>query len=274
MKDDIEFVDIKNADSLISFLPQIQSLFLECFNKPLSRELWEWAYLKNPCGQPLVSLAIVNGNVVGHYAVIPQSLNNSTQTLNGYLSMTTMVSAPYRRFGLFQLLAERVYSRIEATVSPSVVYGFPNDNSTAGFRKRLGWTILEQYQVIQIMPKDWRHQSELIGSYVADGSYYLDMSRDDIREWRCNKPGQSWNIHDDVGLKEMNDVLDMMYYANVRKLQDVLASKPINIISPNVRAEDTDVEVEALFPYRFGFRVFNMDEPPSFFVQMCMSDVF
>ncbi|MFM5041713.1 GNAT family N-acetyltransferase [Aeromonas caviae] len=274
MNDQIEFVDIKDTDTLIRFLPQIQSLFLECFDKPLPDALWVWAYLNNPCGQPLVSLAIVNGSVVGHYAVIPQSLNNSSKTLNGYLSMTTMVSAPYRRFGLFQLLAERVYSRIEATLVPSVVYGFPNDNSTAGFRKRLGWTILEQFQVIQVTPKDWHHQCKLIKKCVTAESYHLDMNHDDIREWRCNKPGQTWTINNGVGLKEINGVFDLMYYSDVDTLSNIVSNKPINIISPQVVTDEVNGESETLFPYRFGFRAFNMQEPPSFFVQMCMSDVF
>ena len=274
MNDQIEFVDIKDADTLVKFLPQIQSLFLECFDKPLPDALWEWAYLNNPCGQPLVSLAIVNGSVVGHYAVIPQSLNNSSKTLNGYLSMTTMVSAPYRRFGLFQLLAERVYSRIEATLVPSVVYGFPNDNSTAGFRKRLGWTILEQYKVIQVTPKDWHHQCKLIKKCVTEESYHLDMNHDDIRIWRCNKPGQAWAINNGVGLKEINDVFDLMYYSDVDTLSNIVSNKPINIISPQVVTDEVNGESETLFPYRFGFRAFNMQESPSFFVQMCMSDVF
>ncbi|WEE24643.1 GNAT family N-acetyltransferase [Aeromonas hydrophila] len=274
MNDQIEFVDIKDTDTLVKFLPQIQSLFLECFDKPLPDALWEWAYLNNPCGQPLVSLAIVNGSVVGHYAVIPQSLNNSSKTLNGYLSMTTMVSAPYRRFGLFQLLAERVYSRIETTLVPSVVYGFPNDNSTAGFRKRLGWTILEQYQVIQVTPKDWHHKCKLIKKCVTAESYHLDMNHDDIRVWRCNKPGQTWTINNGVGLKEINGVFDLMYYSDVDTLSNIVSNKPINIISPQVVTDEVNGESETLFPYRFGFRAFNMQEPPSFFVQMCMSDVF
>ncbi|MCF7478244.1 GNAT family N-acetyltransferase [Vibrio sp. J2-4] len=273
MKDEIEYIDVNNTDVLVSFFPQIKSLFAECFGKELNKELWEWAYLDNPCGTPVVSLAVFHGKVIGHYAVIPQMLTNNKNNLIGYLSMTTMVSADFRRFGLFQLLAERVYSKIDASNIPSVVYGFPNNNSIAGFRKRLGWIISDEYKVRQIHPNDWRCQCSLIQNAEIEGSFQLDMSEKQVKEWRCNKPNQTWDIHHGIGVKEIHNAYDLMYYSTVKDLFEFQPDKPVNIVSPFSNIENEDGR-DILFPYRFGYRTFNMENEISFNVQMCMSDVF
>lgn len=273
MKDEIEYIDVNNIDVLVSFFPQIKSLFAECFGKELNKELWEWAYLDNPCGTPVVSLAVFHGKVIGHYAVIPQMLTNNKNNLIGYLSMTTMVSADFRRFGLFQLLAERVYSKIDASNIPSVVYGFPNNNSIAGFRKRLGWIISDEYKVRQIHPNDWRCQCSLIQNAEIEGSFQLDMSEKQVKEWRCNKPNQTWDIHHGIGVKEIHNAYDLMYYSTVKDLFEFQPDKPVNIVSPFSNIDNED-DGDILFPYRFGYRTFNMENEISFNVQMCMSDVF
>ncbi|WP_077578129.1 MULTISPECIES: GNAT family N-acetyltransferase [unclassified Salinivibrio] len=273
MKGEIEYIDVNDIDVLVSFFSQIKSLFSECFGKELDKELWEWAYLDNPCGPPIVSLAVFHGKVIGHYAVIPQVLTNKEKNLIGYLSMTTMVSTDFRRFGLFQLLAERVYGKIETNKTPSVVYGFPNNNSIAGFRKRLGWIVPDEYKVRQVHPNDWHSQCSLIQEAEIAGSFQLDMSEKKVKEWRCNKPNQTWDIHYGIGVKKINNAYDLMYYDTVNDLFGFQPDKPVNIISPcsDIKNED---DMDVLFPYRFGYRAFNMEDEISFNVQMCMSDVF
>lgn len=273
MKDEIEYFDINDADALVSFFPQIKSLFAECFGRDLNRELWSWAYLENPCGAPLVSLAMFHGKIIGHYAVIPQKLTNNNEELIGYLSMTTMVAAEFRRFGLFKLLAERVYSKIEKSKTPSVVYGFPNNNSIAGFRKRLGWLISDKYKVRQIHPNDWRCQCSIIKNEELESAYRLDMAENKIKEWRCNKPNQVWDIHQGVGIKKMGNAYDLMCYFSVGDLLEFIPDKPVNIVSSFSSVENQDDE-NILFPYSFGYRTFNMESEIYFNVQMCMSDVF
>jgi hypothetical protein len=275
MMNNIEYLDINDVNLLKRFFSHIKALFAECFGVELSKELWEWAYLNNPCGTPLVSLAIADGKVVGHYAVIPQSLVNGLDYIDGYLSMTTMVSSEFRRHGLFKILAERVYTNIEKNARLSVVYGFPNDNSVSGFRKRLGWTIADEYHVVQINYDDWNRTCETIKNGVEEDAYRLNMDDKAIREWRCNKPGQTWNIQSGIGLKNISDAMDLMYYDSPEILSDILVDKPINILLPLVTTNEMVGGVgDVLFRYRFGYRTFNMVGNPSFCVHMCMSDVF
>ncbi len=109
--EDIEFIDIESVSQLNAYYPQIEALFAESFGKALDKSLWQWAYMDNPFGSPLVSLACYEKKVIGHYAVIPFNLtqNRNQLTVPGYLSMTTMVAADFRSLGLFRILANRVY---------------------------------------------------------------------------------------------------------------------------------------------------------------------
>lgn len=275
MNNDIEYQDISDVNVLIRFFPQIKALFAKCFARVLSQELWAWAYLDNPCGTPLVSLAIVDGKVVGHYAVIPQRLVNKFGGIKGYLAMTTMVAPEFRRFGLFKILAERVYRIIDADATPGIVYGFPNNNAISGCRKRLGWTIASEYKMVRVLPDDWYRWCSIIKNSINEWAYCLNMANSDIHAWRCNKPGQSWVIQNGLGLKEMGDAFDIMYYASPDALLNPKMNRPANILVPFVTTKDTiDSTDNILFSYRFGYRAFNIVDEPSFNIQMCMSDVF
>ncbi|KGM27553.1 hypothetical protein KS18_13975 [Photorhabdus luminescens] len=272
--ENIEFIDLDNDKLLVPYFSQISSLFLECFGRTLDKSIWEWAYIANPFGSPLVSVVIVDGCMVGHYAVIPMDLTNKLKTVKGYLSMTTMVSASYRRFGFFQSLAERVYDRITETGLESIVFGFPNNNSSSGFRKRLGWNISDEFKVVEVPVSEMKNIADFLENTVIPEAYTLSLSDPLISEWRCKKPGQSWSIDDGVGSKAFGNVYDLMYLSDPAKLAKLSFDKPVNIILPFKGDNDSNNILKVAFPYRFGYRCFNMQSIPDFFVQMCMSDVF
>ncbi|WP_060983191.1 GNAT family N-acetyltransferase [Vibrio splendidus] len=273
--DSIQIIDIDDSNGLSVYFDSIAELFLESFGKSLDKKLWEWAYLHNPSGEPLVSLAISHNKVIGHYAVIPCVLTNSKSTIQGYLSMTTMVSSSYRRHRLFQTLAERVFDRIKSRSCPSVVFGFPNNNSAPGFKKRLGWTVDENYKVIvltQSIQEFWRNR---VLEESFDDKFTLKLEGK-IKEWRTNKPNQQWAIDQGVGLKYMNNESDLMYVETPSFISELNTHNKTYAILPIPDSKEAELNCEIAFTYRFGYRLFNCEaiEQPDFFVQMCMSDVF
>jgi len=273
INEEIELIFIESKEELLTYFLGISELFAETFGKPLDKELWEWAYLNNPFGEPKVAISMHNKVVVGHYAVIPMNIENKDKELCGFLSMTTMVSLSFRKFGLFQLLAEMVYERIQCLDYPAIVFGFPNDNSVPGFKKRLGWTISDDYKVVTLDPKQIPDVVVMIESMLDENFYTLNMEKEYINSWRTSKPNQAWSYTNKIGTKEIGQGLDLMHISDANKLNLLNYNKPINMILPiNKNSNLNDLQVS--FPYRFGYRVFNFNHEPNLFVQMSMSDIF
>src|SRR5208282_2179265 len=89
-------VFIHDAKELAPYKPRILSLFALCFGSELDPSLWDWAYLRNPCGDAFVSLVFSGDDLVGHYAAIPQRYRDRERQADFILSMTTMVHADHR----------------------------------------------------------------------------------------------------------------------------------------------------------------------------------
>jgi len=270
----VELINVNNKEELLKYYSGISNLFFESFEKQLDKELWEWAYLQNPFGTPLVSIALYDGKVVGHYAVIPMNLENNSSCISGFLSMTTMVAVEFRRHRLFQRLAEMVYERIQKTDLPSIVFGFPNDNSAPGFIKRLGWTISEDYKVVSIKPEQINKVTEIIKKKIDENCFTLNMDNLKVKEWRTGKPNQRWNYDSNLGIKSIGNEFDLMHVFDIERLKDFEFTSSINMILPIDDASQTLDEIEVSFPYRFGYRIFNTEDKPNLFVQMSMSDIF
>ena len=272
-KTEFTWVDIDNSAELVAYFPAITELFLTSFGKPLCSKMWHWAYQENPFGHPLVSMAFYEGKLVGHYAVIPIDLHNEDQVLKGYLSMTTMVSVDFRRHQLFRKLADRVYDRIENRGEASVVFGFPNNQSAPGFIKRLGWKVSENYHVVSLRTTDIEQAQELL-SKSTKSAYRLDLESVKVGSWRSSKPNQEWQIRNGVGIKQYPAGFDLMYLNSGIDLSKLELSGTVNAILPISKEKALELDWEISFPYRFGYRVFNTEQQPTFLVQMCMSDVF
>lgn len=271
--DEIELINIVSKEQLLQHYNGIAELFAESFNKELDKELWQWAYINNPFGEPLVSIALHRGEVVGHYAVIPMNLENSTDKIYGFLSMTTMVAVDFRMHKLFQILANMVYTRIKNLGVPAIVFGFPNDNSAPGFTKRLGWTISEDYKVVSVKPYQINEVASLIEGLLQSNPYTLSLEDSSIKDWRTNKPKQTWLYNNSLGLKPIDNEFDLMHITDGKALAKSQFQAAVNMILPvNDKLNIDDIKIS--FPYRFGYRLFNTEKEPNLFVQMSMSDIF
>ena len=139
----LETILVTTKEDLLQYRDKICLLFHDCFSSKMSLGLWEWAYINNIYGPPVVALSFDGDRLVAHYAVIRNDLANQEQgVLKTGLSMTTMVAESHRKHYLFTALAELVYDELKSQ-SFNLVCGFPNEMSVPGFKKRLQWTILE-----------------------------------------------------------------------------------------------------------------------------------
>ncbi len=113
-------------------------LFKRVFGKEMPLPFWKWRFVENPYGNGIIKLMFDDDKLIGHYAVIPMSVQVAGTSVKAAFSMTTMTHPEYSGRGIFTFLAEEVYNAC-AKQGLSFVYGFPNSNSYPGFTQKLGW---------------------------------------------------------------------------------------------------------------------------------------
>jgi hypothetical protein len=244
----------------------IAELFKICFGETLDRQLWEWAYLKNPTGRPIIVVALVNGNVIGHYAMIPIPFIQENLQYLGYLSMTTMVHPDYRKYGLFQELASIAYAN---ALPKTFVYGFPNSNSTPGFKKRLEWEISDKFHIATVSSQNLINY---LSSIPVNSQGSLDISDNEFIEWRLSKPGTKYYAEGKLIYKDYDGEIDILTTDQVSASVFMGSKKSFNLLSSD---ESLMNAATALKKYQFGYRNFNSSINLSLLnPNLLMSDVF
>lgn len=259
---------INNSDELKRYKNQILQLFENCFPTPLDPELWDWAYLNNPNGAPLVSLYFDDDILVGHYAAIPVLLTDRKRDIKALLSMTTMVHKKYRRFGFFIEQAELVYEKGHE-LGFELVYGFPNKNSAPGFKKRLKWKLMPEYFVASLEKQKvlslFENESSVSHEYVS-----FDMQDEPQLRWRLSKPGTNCFIEKKYAVvKQFKNEYDVLH---LESMGGELLSDDVNY---NILCKEDVFEEHKQFDYVFGYRLLS-NSNESFFLkpELIMSDVF
>ena len=101
-------------------------------------EYWNWQYRDPPAGFARIRVAVADGRIVGHYAVIPVAMQVEGKHVCGTLSLDTMTHPDCQRQGILTKLASEVYDELGRAGLP-ITYGFPNENSVGALTKTLGW---------------------------------------------------------------------------------------------------------------------------------------
>jgi len=119
-------------------------LFQELFASsphPKSIEHLRWQYLQNPWGKLLVGLVEDQRarRLAASYAVVPVPVRLGDRRVLAGIAIDGMTSSEYRHRGLFVKLVKRTHARCERE-GLAFVYGFPNENSSHGIFRSLGWT--------------------------------------------------------------------------------------------------------------------------------------
>lgn len=266
----MRYIEVRTKGELVPHQEAIEGLFVECFNHKSIDDIWKWAYLDNPNGEPLVTLCYEEETLVGHYAIIPMPLANHSWKKNSYLSMTTMVATSYRKFGLFSELAHYTY-KMAAERGVDFIIGFPNSNSIPGFKKRLNWNLPPTDFVASLdknQLSDYRYRNK---SDFAD-LFRLDLRDEVIRNWRLSRPGSTYHWSGGVAWKIHNGQIDLIWEDESSDLESLPENLPINLIVPWT---STYLLEYKSFQYQFGGFSINSDFKPSEIArQMAISDLF
>ncbi|NUN16194.1 MAG: GNAT family N-acetyltransferase [Myxococcales bacterium] len=108
-----------------------ETLWSAVFHRTRSKNLWRWLYDENPAGAALRAVAVVDGQVVAHAALVPRRFVFAETLLNGGLSIDAMTAVSWRRQGLNR----RLWAVLESEIvrhNLAFIFGFSNENSTAG----------------------------------------------------------------------------------------------------------------------------------------------
>jgi len=119
------------------WIPSLELLFLQSFEKSPPRGLIEWRYLLGPVDRILFAFEMQNERLISSYSLSPQVMCDEGVQFETALSMTTMTHPDFQGRGLFPKLASELYASIEESFG--FAYGFPNPKSRGIFSKKLGW---------------------------------------------------------------------------------------------------------------------------------------
>jgi hypothetical protein len=257
---------INDKNELLKNKEKIFQLFKDCFKQSIDKDLWNWAYIENPNGNPIVSLYFDGNVLAGHYAVIPIKLVNvQGENIKAMLSMTTMVGLSYRRFGIFIEQANEVYDKSQKN-GYRLVIGFPNKQSAPGFKKRLNW-IIEGNLYVAKLSKDELMNIEI---KTRPNTIVFDTSDEKNLKWRLSKPNQEYIRKDNNILKKFGNKFDIIFRGE--NFENFDQEKEYNVLI----CEDFNKFLDKKqFDYIFGYRVFdNSLIDVDFKKDLIMSDIF
>ena len=256
---------INSKEELLKYKLPIFELFKNSFDSAIDEELWKWAYIDNPNGNPIVSLYFDKEKLVGHYAVIPMNFFYDQKSLNAVLSMTTMVDIAYRKYGIFVDQANEVYEKANE-LGYKFVYGFPNKKSAPGFKKRLNWTLEENLYVAKFTFRELQNIEKKI--YTTSISFNTQDKKN--VEWRLSKPNQEYIIEKNNILKKFDNAYDVVFNRADFSMLD--KNSQYNILLEHNLDKYLDKKE---FDYIFGYRLFDASfKGVEFKKDLIMSDVF
>lgn len=263
----IEFnkIMINDKNELLKYKLQILELFEHSFGNQMDEKLWQWAYIDNPNGNPIVSLYFDGNKLVGHYAVIPMKFICNQKNLNAVLSMTTMVHLAYRKYGIFIEQANEVYEKARE-LGYKFVCGFPNRKSAPGFKKRLDWTLEEDLYVANF---SYDELQQIEKKSYPNAISFNTQDKENL-EWRLNKPNQNYFKKNNNILKEFEGNFDIVF--NGVNFANLDRDKKYNLLLDHSLDKYLD---KKQFDYIFGYRLFDTSlEDVEFKKDLIMSDVF
>lgn len=244
MQPTITYLHLHGKEELLSFKEKILSLFADCFMRDLDPKLWEWLYLQNPLGDPIINLAFLNNELIGHYAFIPIKTNQ----YRIFLSATTMVSKSARKHNVFYDLALRSYDFAKSYCD--LIIGFPNKNASLVHQALLHWKLQDTFII--------KTKSYTFGKQHTNNLIDLDLQNQTFLQWRLSKPNTSYIIQDqNLILKQYGDSIDVVYSGEVEHLEE--SHLPYNILT-----QDVSLKSQKIIDYPFAYKILNpaMTIPP------------
>jgi len=265
----MNIITVTSKTDLLQHREQIERLFFASFGQRSLGEVWDWAYQHNPNGEPIVTLCHDEGELVGHYAIVPMPLSNGTTRKNSYISMTTMVAESHRKYGLFTQLAQANYAMAK-DLGVDFVFGFPNSQSTPGFRKRLEWQLPESDYVATV-DKPTLLALASAGQLDKGDRFGLDLNESALREWRLSRPGATYVFEHGLAYKRHGDTVDLLWWDRPASLAHLPDGARVNLLVDAALG----LEPNRQFDYQFGdVGLCSAFDPAAIHREMALSDLF
>ncbi len=184
-------MDIRPAGTTPELLRHYQSIFAKCFPQAthLDAAYLDWLYVQNPAG-PVIGLDAWDGDrLAAHYACIPAAAIIDGHACRVMLSLNTATDPDYQGKGLFTKLAEGTYAA-GAEQGLAAVYGVANANSTPGFLRKLGFTLVgpldAKLGVGSLLPAG-------ASSALGEVQFRRDWDATAL-QWRCANPQRRYRL--------------------------------------------------------------------------------
>lgn len=256
----IVFVHLSKQEELIVFQKEILDLFYQCFHFHLDQKLWEWAYLNNPLGNPIVNLAFIDNILVGHYAFIPISVTHSSVLL----SMTTMVKQSARRHNVFFDLAQQSYNFAKRNHFDFII-GFPNKKSAPVHEKLLDWKLFPSF----VAQCDFEIFLANAPTIPTHNLHMLNLDDAAFLDWRTSKPCISYIQSGKNIYKLFNNQIDLLTLRDNYSSLGFNKKDCINFIT-----QSKELEKYKIFDYPFAIKSLQSTSIPNFYLELLMSDIF
>jgi hypothetical protein len=111
----------------------------------------EWLYDRNPRGEGVYEGIDEDGRRMAHYALIPQRWRNAGGPVPIYFSLNAVTRSGAQRKGYFVQIGHRIYEQARQQGAKGII-AVPNENSTPGAMKYLGYRFLGPLPVRVVAP--------------------------------------------------------------------------------------------------------------------------
>ncbi|MDF4002846.1 GNAT family N-acetyltransferase [Luteibacter sp. PPL552] len=169
-------------------LKHYAALFSACFPGAthLNEIYLRWLYCANPEGDVVGFDAIEGDRIAAHYACIPVAMEVMGTKARGLLSLNTATHPEFQGKGLFTKLASRTYD-LGAELGYEGIYGIANGNSTPGFTRKLGFTLISPLDARLGIGKpatiDWEE--------ARKRTQFRRLWDEKSLKWRCANPANA-----------------------------------------------------------------------------------
>lgn len=180
---------------------KVLELFKKSFGKPMTKDFWEWRYLRNPFSSAkVIHLMWHEEALAGHYAVWPAELLVGDEVKMTAMSMTTMTHPDFAGKGVFTSLAKSVYDSVFNEHQIELIWGFPNVNSHYGFIKKLDWKNVATIPMLSMQAKfmDRLPRVDVVSKNSFDESDSHQLMKCTMGKIKLNKTSEylNWRYFD------------------------------------------------------------------------------
>jgi GNAT superfamily N-acetyltransferase len=120
----------------------IVALLSLVFRKKRELDWWRWYYCDNPAGKGLIRLALDQGRIVGHRALVPYQIWNGSAYAIACQATDAATHPDYRGRGIFRQLTKEILEEARKR-DWAFVFSFPNEKSLP-INRGLGWTPVQK----------------------------------------------------------------------------------------------------------------------------------